>query len=146
MPDRINQFMETGGMAAGAIFWAFLGRLLYVFNLIRIGRRSGFWTLQTLWELVVAIGMGVVCGGLAEWLGLAGLPYAGFISAGAYLGPHIIELGLAWLSTKAGIDQTTTSPVVAAASTNPEQSFNCTGDCHDCPLGPGCPDYRGKAS
>lgn len=94
--------------AAWAILWALTGRLLYVFNLVRLGKRKGFFSIQTIWELGVAIGMGVVAGGLSEYLGLSGLSSAGFIAAVSYLGPHMIEIALGWAAQKAGICPTGT--------------------------------------
>lgn len=99
-PDIQGTFLA----AAWAILWAFTGRLLYVLNLVRLGKRKGFFTVQTVWELGVAIGMGVVAGGLSEYIGLTGLPSAGFIAAASYLGPHIIEIFLTWATQKAGIE------------------------------------------
>jgi hypothetical protein len=99
-PDQLATIYAAGW----AILWAFIGRLLYVLNLVRIGRRKAFFSVQTLWELGVAIGMGVVAGGLSEYLGLQGLTSAGFIAAASYLGPQVIEIGLARLAAKAGID------------------------------------------
>jgi hypothetical protein len=40
---------------------------------------------------MIAIGMGIIAGGLATYLGLTGLVYAGFISACSYLGPHFVD-------------------------------------------------------
>lgn len=109
MPEKsIPPDMQGTLIAAGwAVLWAFTGRLLYVLNLVRLGRRKGFFTIQTVWELGVAIGMGVVAGGLSEYIGLTGLPSAGFIAAASYLGPHIIETLLGWAAKKAGIDPMT---------------------------------------
>jgi MFS superfamily sulfate permease-like transporter len=106
MPEKsIPPDIQATLLAAGwAILWAFTGRLLYVLNLVRLGKRKGFVSAQTIWELGVAIGMGVVAGGLAEYLGLAGLTSAGFIAAASYLGPHVIEIFLAWATKKAGIE------------------------------------------
>ncbi len=98
--------MSTLVGAGWAVMWAFIGRLLYVLNLVRVGRRKHFVSIQTVWELGVAIGMGVVAGGLAEYIGLTGLPAAGFVAAASYLGPHIIEILLAWVAQKAGIEPT----------------------------------------
>ncbi|MBF0304202.1 MAG: hypothetical protein HQL41_00940 [Alphaproteobacteria bacterium] len=106
-PDHL----ATIAAAAISIGWAFIGRLLYVLNLVRLGKRKSFMSMQTVWELGVAIGMGVVAGGIAEWLGLAGLPSAGFISATSYLGPQVIELMLAWGARRAGVDPDTGAQV-----------------------------------
>jgi hypothetical protein len=105
MPDKIIPPDAVGTLfaAAWAMVWAFVGRLLYVLNLVRLGKRDGFFSAQTVWELGVAIGMGVVAGGLSDYAGLAGLTAAGFIAAASYLGPQVIEVGLEWLSKRAGI-------------------------------------------
>ena len=106
MPDKtIPPDMQGTLIAAGwAILWAFTGRLLYVLNLVRLGKRKRFLSVQTVWELGVAVGMGVVAGGLAEYLGLSGLTAAGFIAAASYLGPHVIETLLSWLAQRAGLE------------------------------------------
>lgn len=96
----------TAMAAAWAILWAAIGRLLYVMNLVRIGRRDRFWSVQTGWELGVAIGMGVVAGGMAEYLGLTGLTSAGFIAAVAYTGPHALEMAFAAAAKRVGVGPT----------------------------------------
>jgi hypothetical protein len=98
-PDAAGTLIAAGW----AMAWAFVGRLLYVLNLVRLGKRDGFFSAQTVWELGVAIGMGVVAGGLSEYVGLAGLTSAGFIAAASYLGPQIIEIGLEGLANRAGV-------------------------------------------
>jgi hypothetical protein len=108
--DLLAGAYDTFISAGVAVMWAFIGRLLYIFNLARMGRRKNLFTIQTLWELGIAIGMGVVAGGLAEYIGLKGLPGAGFISAASYLGPHVIELLLAYVSKKAGVDMSNNPP------------------------------------
>jgi hypothetical protein len=88
---------------AWAIWWSLIGRGLYHADLVRKGRRR-FWSLQLAWELMIAIGMGVVAGGAAEWLNLSGMAAAGFIAAVSYLGPRSIESIQAWAERKAGIN------------------------------------------
>ena len=85
-----------------ALWWALIGRGLYHANLVRQGRRR-FWSWKLVWELMIAIGMGVVAGGAAEWLKLAGMTAAGFIAAVSYLGPRTIEAVQVWAKRKAGI-------------------------------------------
>ncbi len=87
---------------AWAVWWALIGRGLYHADLVRKGRRR-FWSLQLAWELMIAIGMGVVAGGAAEYLQLTGMAAAGFIAAISYLGPRSIESIQAWAERKAGI-------------------------------------------
>ncbi|TAN76889.1 MAG: hypothetical protein EPN20_01945 [Magnetospirillum sp.] len=108
-PDMLGTLIA----ASWAVLWAFIGRLLYVLNLVRVGKRKHFVSIQTVWELGVAIGMGVVAGGLAEYIGLIGLPAAGFVAAASYLGPHIIEIFLAWAAAKAGVDGSCNATAVA---------------------------------
>ncbi len=57
-----------------------IGRSLYHADLVRQGRRR-FWSWTPAWELMIAIGMGVVAGGAAEYLQLTGMAAAGFIAA-----------------------------------------------------------------
>ena len=86
--------LDTLVGAAWAILWALVGRLLYITNMIRLGKRKSFSLLQTMWELGVAIGMGVIAGGVGEYLKLGDLEYAGFISAVSYIGPRIVDYAL----------------------------------------------------
>ena len=86
-----------------AVWWALIGRGLYHANLVRQGRRR-FWSWTLVWELMIAIGMGVVAGGAAEWLELKGMTAAGFIAAASYRGPRTIEAVQAWAERRAGID------------------------------------------
>jgi MFS superfamily sulfate permease-like transporter len=106
MPEKslLADMQGTLAAAGWAILWALSGRLLYVMNLVRIGKRKEFFSVQTVWELGVAVGMGVVAGGLSEYLGLEGLTSAGFIAAVSYLGPHIIEVLLTLAAQKAGLE------------------------------------------
>lgn len=87
---------------AWALWWALIGRGLYHADLVRRGRRR-FWSWSLVWELMIAIGMGVVAGGAAEWLELKGMTAAGFIAAVSYLGPRTIEAACLWAARKAGI-------------------------------------------
>lgn len=90
--------------AAWAILWASVGRMLLHVNLVRMGKRKRFFSVQIVFELGVAIGMGIVAGGMADWLGLKGMTQAGFIAAASYLGPHTIEVAQAWLQKRAGVE------------------------------------------
>ena len=89
---------------AWAIWWSLIGRSLYHADLVRKGQRR-FWSLHLAWELMIAIGMGVVAGGASEYLELSGMAAAGFIAAASYLGPRTIEAVQAWAENKAGIDK-----------------------------------------
>jgi len=78
--------------AIWAVLWGAIGRVMYHANQVTLGKRR-FFTWQLVWELCIAMGMGVVAGGLADYLHLQDMVKAGFISAVAYLGPHLIEYG-----------------------------------------------------
>jgi hypothetical protein len=96
------EMQHTLAGLAWACWWALIGRSLYHANLVRQGRRR-FWSLTLAWELMIAIGMGVVAGGAAEYLQLTGMAAAGFISAISYLGPRSIEALQVWAERRAGI-------------------------------------------
>ncbi|CAB4141965.1 LydA-like holin [uncultured Caudovirales phage] len=82
--------------AAGAGALGLLGRALH---LARTDRRPLGWSL--LWELPVAIGMGIVGKGIADYFGLDGFPeYAVTISI-AYVGPRVIDLAISEVERRA---------------------------------------------
>lgn len=85
-----------------AVLWGVLGRLLDHATKVQRGGRA-FWSRALLWELPVAIAMGLVGDGLAAHLGLADQVRVGFTVAVAYLGPKVIEVGFAWAMKKLGI-------------------------------------------
>ncbi len=63
-----------------------LGRLLF---LARADRRRFGWGL--LWEVPIAIGMGAIGKGLADWFGLPSFPETALIVSIAYVGPRFID-------------------------------------------------------
>ena len=82
--------------AAGAGALGLLGRMLH---LARVDRRPLGWSL--LWELPVAIGMGIVGKGLADYFNLDGFTeYAVTISV-AYVGPRVIDLAICEVERRA---------------------------------------------
>lgn len=85
---------ETQRMLAGiglASVWSVIGRLLFHTNQVRIGRRKKFFSLQLVWELGVALFMGVIAKGLATHLNLSGDVEAAFIATLGYAGPQIVD-------------------------------------------------------
>lgn len=93
--------------ASHHIWWivaALGGRLLFHSREAQAGRRR-FWGRELPFELLVAVGMGLIGYSLCAWLDLAGPVSAGVISAVAYLGPRAIdtlfdratEAGSSWL-------------------------------------------------
>lgn len=81
---------ETLTNLAAALSAAFIGRLAKHVLLVQKGLRQ-FWGMHLLLELPVAIFMGFVGNGLADWLHLSGRSAIGLIAALSYLGPAAIE-------------------------------------------------------
>ena len=82
------------GALAGVL--GLIGRGLALANATR--RPSG-WTL--LWEVPLAIGMGVIGKGAADWAELHGFPHYALVVAIAYAGPRSIDIALArWAEQK----------------------------------------------
>lgn len=79
--------LAVQGAAAGGM--GLIGRLL---ALATSARRPSGWNL--LWEVPLAIGMGVMGKGIADHLGLTGFPNFAVIIAVSYSGPRIIDIML----------------------------------------------------
>lgn len=90
MPPWLDHLRDVAVDVAVTIFWAVVGRLLYHTRLVQLGQRR-FWSVQLLWELPVALGMGFVADGMAAWLELTGRPAVALIVSVSYLGPRLIE-------------------------------------------------------
>lgn len=99
MPPWLDHFRELAVDFTATLFWAFVGRLLYHTRLVQLGRRR-FLSMQFLWELPVALGMGFVADGLAAWLSLTGRPAVALIVSVSYLGPRVIEAGFSLASRR----------------------------------------------
>lgn len=80
--------------AAQQHFWwiaaGVAGRLMFHGREAQAGRRH-FWGRELPFELLIAIGMGLVGNAVCAWLKIAGPDSAGVISAIAYLGPRAID-------------------------------------------------------
>ena len=68
MPAAVKQTIWAGAATIGA---AWLGRLAWHTQLVRLGQRR-FWSLELLWELVLATALGFVADGIAEYFGVQG--------------------------------------------------------------------------
>lgn len=67
-----------------------VGRLMYHAKLVQLGKRKPFsWTL--LWDIPIALGMGWIALGIAQWFGLAWEPTVSISMAASYLGPYSID-------------------------------------------------------
>ncbi|MCK8788295.1 hypothetical protein M0638_28490 [Roseomonas sp. NAR14] len=83
------------GAAVGAALLGVLGRLLAYHS---AQTRPLGWSL--LWELPVAIGMGLIGRGVADILALHDFPAYACTIAVAYVGPRCIDLAVAWLQSR----------------------------------------------
>lgn len=72
------------------ILLGFIGRLMWHAEQVQRGRRR-WWSWHLAWELVAAIGIGLIADGAAVHAGLAGPPRTGVVVAIAYLGPRGLE-------------------------------------------------------
>lgn len=79
--------LAAQGAAAGGL--GMLGRMI---ALASTTRRPSGWSL--LWEVPLAIGMGVVGKGLADWLDLSGFPNYALTIAVSYVGPRALDIAL----------------------------------------------------
>ncbi|TAH36527.1 MAG: hypothetical protein EYC62_02470 [Alphaproteobacteria bacterium] len=86
----IDTVRETLTSFAAALSAAFIGRLAKHVLLVQKGLRQ-FWGVHLLLELPVAIFMGFVGSGLADWIHLTGRSTIGLVAAVSYLGPAAIE-------------------------------------------------------
>lgn len=90
---------------ARAHFWwivaGLAGRLMFHGREAQAGRRR-FWGRELPFELLIAIGMGLVGYSSCAWLHLDGPVSAGVVSAIAYLGPRAIDTLFERASAAAG--------------------------------------------
>jgi len=80
-PSDVDWFAMTLSSALGLI-----GRLMF---LSQENRRPFSWSL--LWELPIAIGMGIIGHGIGQWVGLFGLTLFSASIVCGYLGPRVIS-------------------------------------------------------
>lgn len=69
---------------------AYIGRLLWHVGEVQRGRRR-FFSTHLLWEVVTAIGVGLVADGVVAHVGLTGGPKTAAVVAIAYMGPRGLE-------------------------------------------------------
>ena len=88
--DWAWQLSEALANFTAAILAACLGRLIRHLQLVQKGLRR-IWGAHLLLELPVAIFMGFVGSGLADWLMLSEKSTIGLVAALSYLGPATLE-------------------------------------------------------
>lgn len=94
LPPELQQAIEKGQVA---LVLALLGRFLWHMRLVQEGRRR-FFSMNLVWELLIALPVGLVAHGAAVYAGLSGSPLVALTIAIAYLGPagaeRLVILGL----------------------------------------------------
>ena len=70
--------------------WAAVGRLLFHARQVQQGRRRLF-SKSLLLELPIALGMGMVGAGIAEWWGFQGQVRDAILVSAGFVGPRAIE-------------------------------------------------------
>lgn len=89
----VEMLTSTFGGAAATVFGAMMGRLMWHTSEVRKQNRK-FFGAELLWELPVALGMGVLGEGLAEYLNLGDTGRVACVVFMAYLGPRGLEVVL----------------------------------------------------
>ena len=101
--QSLSAMLDAWTMGVGStIVGALLGRLMWHVSEARKMRRKIFG-LELVWELPMAMGMGMVGEGLAAWLSFGQPASTGLIVALSYFGPRGIEvIFLKWFDRKGG--------------------------------------------
>lgn len=95
MDDMGMRDIAAQGATAGGL--GVLGRLIALAH-AGATRPSG-WSL--LWEIPLALGMGVIGKGLADWFGLDAFPEYAVTIAVSYSGPRLLDIAAArWLANR----------------------------------------------
>lgn len=84
---------ELLAVARDHIWWiiaGLAGRLMFHSREVQAGRRR-FWGRELPFELLLAVGMGLIGYSLCAYYSISGAASAGLISAIAYLGPRAID-------------------------------------------------------
>lgn len=97
LTGEFQAFLNTFVAFLGFIIWAWIGRLVSRYTTALENEVKMPWTVVFA-ELPIAVGMGVILGGGAEYATKQGiieseLVQSAFVAAGAYLGPKLFEDG-----------------------------------------------------
>jgi hypothetical protein len=91
--DFLSWLSDATGATKGfliTVLASLVGRLMRHIRQVQLQTRR-FWSAHLLWEIPIAIGMGLIADSLATWLGLSDTTRVGFVACVAYLGPHAID-------------------------------------------------------
>lgn len=83
IPDGFKGWMAV-------ILAAIAGRMMAHAMAVQVGQRKPLGP-HLLWEIPIAIGMGYIAAGFAEWAGFEGNPQLALVAAASYLGPNGVE-------------------------------------------------------
>lgn len=101
-PGDMEGWRATLMGLGGAVVSAVIGRLAWHTSQVRKGCRR-FWSIELLWEMPLAVFMGLVGGGISEYFGLGFLGACAVASFAGWLGPRGLEaLLLRWVERQSG--------------------------------------------
>jgi len=86
-PEWLKDILQGGGLS---FMWAAVGRLMFHARQVQQGRRRLF-SKSLLLELPIALGMGMVGAGVADWWGFTGQVRDAVLVSAGFVGPRAIE-------------------------------------------------------
>ena len=86
-PDWLKDILQGSSLS---FIWAGVGRLMFHARQVQQGRRRLF-SKSLLLELPIALGMGMVGAGIAEWWGFQGQVRDAVLVSAGFVGPRAIE-------------------------------------------------------
>lgn len=86
-PDWLKDIVQGSSLS---FIWAGVGRLMFHARQVQQGRRRLF-SKSLMLELPIALGMGMVGAGVAEWWGLQGQVRDAILVSAGFVGPRAIE-------------------------------------------------------
>ena len=86
-PDWLKDILQGSSLS---FIWAAVGRLMFHARQVQQGRRRLF-SKSLLLELPIALGMGMVGAGVAEWWGFTGQVRDAVLVSAGFVGPRAIE-------------------------------------------------------
>ena len=86
-PDWLKDILQGSSLS---FIWAGVGRLMFHARQVQQGRRRLF-SKSLMLELPIALGMGMVGAGVAEWWGFQGQVRDAVLVSAGFVGPRAIE-------------------------------------------------------